>query len=102
LYYFKVHGSSERDDLVGEWGDCTWFEEVDDRLQTRRQLEVYENGNVLMYDEEHFKDQYGCLMYERQTWLVDPGFIGNENYTYQPLTGEEFEREWSSHTPINR
>ncbi len=47
--------------LGGDFDECgtsTYFMEINDNSRVVRQIEVYENGNVLFYDATHFGDNY--------------------------------------------
>jgi hypothetical protein len=75
------------------WGTSTYFMELGDDLYARRQIEVYENGNVLFYDSNHCADDYGMLCDKR----LDDGSI-----TEFEISKAEFEQVWQSKTPINK
>lgn len=48
------------DDFAG-WGDVTIFYEVDEEGEVTRQVEVFANGKVLIYDLDRPGDEYGEL-----------------------------------------
>lgn len=75
------------------WGCSTYFMEIDSNLYAHRQIEVYENGNVLFYDKSHVADNYGMLCDKK---LVD------NNIEEFEITKAEFEQIWQSKTPINK
>ena len=102
MHYTTVSGPGERID--GDWGDCVWYMEVNDRLEVVRQLEVYENGNILAYETGHEEDQYGGLGDAQLEWLAanDPAEELGEDYSYSEITSEEFERVWAEAKPMNR
>ncbi len=59
--YFKLNWLELRGDEEDVWGTSWWYFEVDDDNCVKRQIEVYENGKVLKYDEDNFKNEYGGL-----------------------------------------
>ncbi|MDP5337160.1 MAG: hypothetical protein NWQ28_01105 [Nodularia sp. (in: cyanobacteria)] len=75
------------------WGTSTYFMEVGYDLCAVRQIEVYENGNVLFYDGSHFADNHGMLCDKP---------LGEEDIQEFGITQAEFEQVWSSKTPMNR
>jgi hypothetical protein len=75
------------------WGTSTYFMEIGDNLHAIRQIEVYENGNVLFYDKSHFTDDYGMLCDQA---------IAEKDICEFEITKGEFEQVWNTKTPINR
>jgi hypothetical protein len=75
------------------WGRSTYFMEIDSDLYARRQIEVYENGNVLFYDKSHSLDDYGMLCDQR---------LDVKNIEEFEISEAEFEQIWQSKTPINK
>jgi hypothetical protein len=78
------------------WGTSTYFMEVtavENDLYATRQIEVYENGNVLSYDYKHFADSYGMLC-DKPLEKQDLQEFG--------ITQAEFEEVWNTKTPMNR
>jgi hypothetical protein len=75
------------------WGTSTYFMELGGDLYARRQIEIYENGNVLFYDSSHFADDHGMLCDKK----IDDGNI--EEFE---ISQAEFEQIWQSKTPINK
>ena len=41
------------------WGRSRWLFEVDQNGEVLRQVEVYDGGQVLRYDRDHFEDDFG-------------------------------------------
>ena len=71
MWYFKAPGSVIRLSPSGkfyqthydtDWGRITQYREVADDQFAVRQVDVYENGNVLRYDRSHRRDEYGSLI----------------------------------------
>ncbi|OUL34153.1 hypothetical protein BV372_14445 [Nostoc sp. T09] len=75
------------------WGTSTYFMEVGHDLYAVRQIEIYENGNILSYDRSHLTDDYGML--------CDKQF-NEEDLLEFAITKAEFEQIWNTKIPINR
>src|SRR5262245_12773138 len=73
--------------LSSDWGEFTFFIEVDDQHVTR-QVNWYENGMILRYDRSHWCDRFGFM------------FVGTFSRKQkaergmQPIEQKEFERVW--------
>ncbi|MFH7027439.1 MAG: DUF6881 domain-containing protein [Heteroscytonema crispum UTEX LB 1556] len=74
------------------WGTSTYFLEIGDNSYPLRQIEVYENGNVLFYDKSHSRDDYGMLCDKA---------ISKEDISEFEITKTEFEQVWNTKIPIN-
>ena len=61
LRYFKRRWDESRGDEYKSWGPSDWYFEVDDDCYVIRQLEQYDNGAVLKYDEAYIEDEFGGL-----------------------------------------
>jgi hypothetical protein len=61
MRYFRRRWAEERDDIHSGWGHSWWHFATDDDGVVSHQVEVYENGTVLVYDEQHPEDEYGGL-----------------------------------------
>jgi hypothetical protein len=61
MQYFKRAWLEPADLLNPDWGTVTYYFETDDALNVLRQCEVFENGNVLVYDGGHLDDEFGGL-----------------------------------------
>jgi hypothetical protein len=75
------------------WGTSTYFMEIGVDLYASRQIEVYENGNVLTYDNSHIGDNFGMLCDQK---------IGDSDMIEFEISKAEFEQIWLTRTPINR
>jgi hypothetical protein len=60
LYYHRPWHETRGDDN-DDWGTSEWYFEVDGDGWVSRQVEIYENGPTLRYDEGHVADDYGQL-----------------------------------------
>jgi hypothetical protein len=67
--------------------------EINENSRVVRQIEVYENGNVLFYDHTHLGDNYGMLSDKR---------MQKEDIQEFEITKAEFELMWNTKRPINR
>jgi hypothetical protein len=92
LFYFKAPGRCIRyDSPASSWGGLTRYLEVADDQFAARQVEVFDNGNVLRYDRAHWCDAFGPLLGRRFSrkpkWAASfPGSVAIE--------AAEFERVW--------
>lgn len=93
MKYYKFYWDEPRGDEFDVWGTSIFFFEVDDNLYTVRQIEVYENGTVLFYDQTHFSDQYGMLNDQP---------IDEEEMKIFEITKDEFQSELEQRKPINQ
>jgi hypothetical protein len=85
MRYFRIKDEGHH---LADWGgDPTYWLEVNARGDAERELAVYPNGNVLLYDRAHQKDEYGAL----SIMVID----GNDEWwaPYE-ITKHEFEEQW--------
>ncbi len=92
MLYLKAPGFClRRDFLASEWGEFVRYMEVADNQYAVRQIEVFDNGNVLRYDRAHWCDDFGQLLglrfSRKPKWAVF--FPGAES-----ICAAEFERVW--------
>lgn len=73
-YFKKIWNESSGDDVTDSWGNSIFYFETEDNFEVIKQIQVFENGNILKYDEQNYEDEYG--------FLAD-----------QPLEIEDFEEE---------
>lgn len=59
--YFCRAWHESRGDDHNDWGPATYWFETDDDLVPQRQIEVYEAGQRLLYDDAHPEDEHGGL-----------------------------------------
>jgi hypothetical protein len=93
MFHFKAPGRFTRGPLVREWGRISMYVEVGDDQRAIRQVDVFDNGNVLRYDRSHQWDNYGMLVgakfSRKPKWAKF--FPGAEL-----ISGDDFERIWRS------
>ncbi len=100
MWCFKAPGSVIRLSPSGKfyqrhddtnWGRITQYREVAEDQFALRQVDVYENGNVLRYNRSHRRDANGSLIgsgfSRKPKWAVD--FPGAEM-----ISAGEFEKVW--------
>jgi hypothetical protein len=59
--YFRRRWDEERGDSYSAWGHSWWHFATDNKGVVMKQVEIYDNGTVLVYDEQHPEDEYGGL-----------------------------------------
>ena len=86
-YYKRLWEEDHDQQPTREWGHSTWYFEVDSEFFPVRQVILFENGNLLRYDQKHLHDRYGGLADQ----ALDP-------LEFEPfgITSEEFELVWDA------
>lgn len=76
-----------------EWGDFVRYIELGDDSFALRQVDEYENGNLVWYNREHWNDQFGALADFRfgAKWVENWG-------PPTVITPQEFETKWRQAT----
>ncbi len=60
--YFKRNwDETTGDELTDSWGTATYYFETDSDLNIIRQIQVFQNGQVLKYHQEFMEDEFGML-----------------------------------------
>ncbi len=87
MLYFKRPWNESRGDEHNDWGPSIWYFETDAEMWPNRQMEVYANGKVLKYEQQHQDDKFGGL-----------SEVVLDEYAFAPfvITCEEFETAWNS------
>ena len=93
MKFFKHRWEELRGDEYDNWGASTWYFETGDDFWPTRQIEMYDNGNALLYDQQHDDDDYGGLS---EVALFADDFAPFE------ITQQEFEQAWNNAKPVNR
>ena len=60
-YFKKIWNETTGDEETDSWGNSTYYFETDENLNVLKQIQIFENDNILKYDEQNFEDQYGFL-----------------------------------------
>ncbi len=89
MRYFKRSGEGYE-----AWGDAVYFIEVDDEDWVQRAIQLYPQGQLLLYDVEHTHDQYGGLADQRLDDL--------KQFTDYEITADDFEARWRIEEATNR
>jgi hypothetical protein len=91
MFHFKAPGRVMRESDAADWGRFSWYIEVADDQFATRQVDLFENGNILRYDRSHRRDRFGFLLALRFSrkpkWAKS--FPGSEL-----ISETEFERVW--------
>ncbi|MFI1770315.1 hypothetical protein [Thalassobellus citreus] len=85
MKYFKRNWNETRGDQYESWGKSVWFFETDNNGEVLRQIEAYENGKVLKYDNQNIEDEFGGL--------ADQNLDLTEFKEFS-IEKEEFENKW--------
>ena len=97
MKYYKASWEETRADNYDDWGVSIWFFEIDDKNHVVRQIESYENGNSLKYQEgKMIEDTYGMLSDQP----IDISVIEENNL--KEITKEIFEKTWELSGVINK
>ena len=93
MRYYKGRWDEDRGDEFASWGASDWYFEVGLDKTVVRQMEVYDGGVVLQYDQRHLDDRFGGLTDQ----AFDPvGFPCVE------IARDEFATAWTSNKARNR
>ncbi|MBN9296929.1 MAG: hypothetical protein J0I41_07950 [Filimonas sp.] len=60
-YYKRLWNQTTADPLTNSWGVSTFYFETDIEGGVFRQIEVFQEGQMLRYDNNHLNDQFGGL-----------------------------------------
>lgn len=74
------------------WGPFTRYLEIGEDLRPVRQVDVFENGNMLSYDRIHWVDGFGMLGGAEMNRNCKLGLWGHS----EEIKSAEFERVWTS------
>ncbi|MFD2915485.1 MULTISPECIES: hypothetical protein [Flavobacteriaceae] len=85
MNYFKRKWNETRGDQYDSWGKSAWYFETDNNGEVLRQIEAYDNGKVLKYDNQNIDDEFGGL--------ADQNLDLSEFVEFS-IEKEEFENKW--------
>lgn len=77
---------------AASWGPFTRYVEVGEDLHALRQVDFFENGNMLSYDRTHWVDDFGMLGDARINRNRKQGLWGSS----EEIGTEEFEQVWGA------
>ncbi|UII25050.1 hypothetical protein LVD15_17265 [Fulvivirga maritima] len=86
-YYFKRHWDETRGDDYDSWGTSDWWFETDETGEVIRQMEFYEAGPVLKYNELYPEDKYGGLSEVP---------LDLKEFKDFAITEQDFENQWNT------
>ncbi|EAQ50887.1 MULTISPECIES: hypothetical protein [Leeuwenhoekiella] len=85
MKYFKRNWNETRGDQYDSWGKSVWLFETDNNGEVLRQIEIYDNGKVLKYDNQNIEDEFGMLADQN---------IDLTEFNEFTIKKEEFENKW--------
>ena len=91
--YFKRYWPEDRGDSYASWGGATYYFVCGDDGYPDRQIEVYDNGILLSYDDVYYSDDYGMLT-DKPLDLLD--------FASYEIQGDTFWTAVSATRPYNR
>lgn len=94
-YFKKFWNESSGDELTNSWGNSTYYFETDEDLNILKQVQIFQNGNILKYDDRNLENQFGFLTNHP---LEIEDFEGNEIsktqfsevYTFETFLSKDF------------
>jgi hypothetical protein len=95
--FLHVYWDETRGDEFADWGTADYYFATDDAGVVVRQVEVYADGHVLVYDEDHHHDEFGMLTDQPLPRSEQPGELASEE-----ITRAEFETRTRGLRPSNR
>ena len=72
--------------MTDDWGVSIFYFETDDSLNVLKQIQIFENGNILKYDELNNEDESGAMADQS---LEEEEFLDCE------ISKEEFYNIWN-------
>ncbi|MEZ7526502.1 hypothetical protein [Cloacibacterium normanense] len=85
-YFKKNWEETTGDELTDNWGVSIFYFETDDSLNVFKQTQIFENGNILKYDELNNEDEFGAMADQS---LEEEEFLDCE------ISKEEFYNIWN-------
>ncbi|WP_299892393.1 hypothetical protein [uncultured Lacinutrix sp.] len=85
MNYYKRNWNETRGDQYDSWGKSIWYFETDNNGEVIRQIEAYENGKLLKYDNQNIEDEFGGLTYQN---------LDLTEFLEFSIEKEEFENKW--------
>lgn len=87
MTYYSKDWPDARSDQYAHWGSSRWYFETREDGSVVRQVEVYENGPRLRYNESHPQNEFGRLAETR---------LDLNQFAECEITAEEFTAAWES------
>ena len=85
-YFKKNWEETTGDELTDDWGVSIFYFETDKSLNVLKQIQIFENGNILKYDELNNEDEFGAMADQS---LEEEEFLDCE------ISKEEFYNIWN-------
>ena len=85
-YFKKNWEETTGDELTDDLGVSIFYFETDDSLNVLKQIQIFENGNILKYDELNNEDEFGAMADQS---LEEEEFLDCE------ISKEEFYNIWN-------
>ncbi len=60
-FYKRYWAETTGEESTNDWGTSTYYFETDNELNVVRQMQVFEKGHILKYNEDFLEDQFGML-----------------------------------------
>lgn len=89
MHYYLRPWDECRGDTHADWGRSLWYFEVDCEGNVIRQVEAYECGKILKYDQANPSDEYGGLAEQP---------LDLEEFKAYAISADEFHDRWNSPT----
>lgn len=86
MKYYKRNWEESRGDEFDDWGKSIWYFETDDSGLPTKQIEVYENGKRLKYDQTKMEDDFGGLGDQE---------LDLDEFSEFEITESEFNKVWN-------
>ena len=87
-YFKKLWDESTGEELTDSWGKSTYYFETDENLNVVKQLQKFENGRILKYDEHLIEDELGFLSDQP---------LENEEFVDDEIQKNEFYNIWDKY-----
>ena len=85
-YLKKKWEETTGNELTDDWGVSIFYFETDDSLNVLKQIQIFENGNILKYDELNNENEFGAMADQS---LEEEEFLDCE------ISKEEFYNIWN-------
>lgn len=85
-YYKRFWDETTGEELTDSWGQSTFYLEVGSDLYVKRQMQIFENGYVLRYDQSYLDDEFGGLADKP---------LDEDDFSQFEIDNEEFETIWA-------
>jgi uncharacterized protein (DUF433 family) len=87
FYYKRYWDETTGDEFTDSWGTSKYYFETDSSFFVLRQIQIFENGQILKYEKEYLEDKYGGL-----------SEIPLDDYEFKEfqIKKDEFEQMWQS------